>query len=69
MNWSKTLVELARSIHDRESFACGEPEPDGFIKKQALRHMQAGISRTMVLPAVKPMPDGKYPICAFYSIV
>lgn len=68
MSWSKTFVELAKSVHDRESFACGEPELDDFIKKQALRHMQAGISRTMVLPAVKPMLDGRYPICAFYTI-
>lgn len=68
MSLSRTFVELDKSIHDRESFGCGEPELDDFIKKQALRHMQAGISRTMVLPAAKPMPDGKYPICAFYSI-
>lgn len=68
MNWSKTFIELARPIHDRESFACGEPELDHFITSQALRHMQAGISRTMVLPAAKPLPNGKYPICAFYTI-
>ncbi|MFK0573924.1 GNAT family N-acetyltransferase [Endozoicomonas sp.] len=68
MSLPGTFVELARSIHDRESFTCGEPELDDFLKKQALRHMQAGISRTMVLPAAKPMPDGKYPICAFYTI-
>ncbi len=37
MNWGKTFVELARPIHDRESFACGEPELDRFIKRQALR--------------------------------
>lgn len=30
--------------------------------------MHAGISRTMVLPASKPLPNKKTPICAFYSI-
>lgn len=30
--------------------------------------MEAGISRTMVLPATHPLPNGKYPICAFYTI-
>lgn len=68
MNWSKTFVELAKSIPEWESFACGEPELDRFIKSHSLRHMQAGISRTMVLPTAKPLPDGKYPICAFYTI-
>lgn len=30
--------------------------------------MQAGISRTMVLPATNPLPHQKYPICSFYSV-
>lgn len=30
--------------------------------------MAAGISRTMLLPAAVPLPDGKYPICSFYTI-
>ena len=30
--------------------------------------MAAGISRTMVLPAATPLPDGKYPIRSFYTI-
>jgi GNAT superfamily N-acetyltransferase len=30
--------------------------------------MNAGISRTMVLPASNPLPNQKIPICAFYSI-
>ncbi len=68
MNWSKSFVELDKKTHDRASFFCGELELDQFIKKQAVRHMQSGISRTMVLPAQKPLLDGKYPICAFYTI-
>lgn len=30
--------------------------------------MDAGISKTLVLPASNPLPNGKTPICAFYSI-
>ncbi|MDO8346232.1 MAG: GNAT family N-acetyltransferase [Cellvibrio sp.] len=30
--------------------------------------MDAGISKTMVLPASISLPNGKTPICAFYSI-
>lgn len=68
MSWSKAFVELDKRIHDRESFFCGESELDQFIKKQAVRHMQSGISRTMVLSLQKPLLDGKYPVCAFYTI-
>ncbi len=41
MIWTNTFLELDKSVHDRESFSCGESELDEFIKKQALRHMQA----------------------------
>ena len=30
--------------------------------------MEAGVSRTMLLSASAPLPNGKYPICAFYTI-
>jgi len=30
--------------------------------------MRARISRTLVLPSTLPLPEGKYPICAFYTI-
>ena len=68
MNWSNKFVELDKSFHDRDSFDCGELELNQFIKTQAAKHMQAGISRTMVLPAETPLPNQKLPICAFYSI-
>lgn len=61
-------MELDRSVHDRASFDCGEIELNSFIQTQAAKHMQAGISRTMVLPASNPLPNQKVPICAFYSI-
>ena len=68
MKYSKAFVELDRAIHDRTSFDCGESELNDFIKKNAAKHMDAGVSTTMVLPASKPLPNDKYPICAFYTI-
>ena len=68
MSWSKAFVELDKAIHDRASFDCGEDALNQFIHTQAAKHMQAGISRTMVLPASNPLPNKKTPICAFYSI-
>lgn len=68
MSWSAAFVELNKGLHERNSFDSGEDELNDFIKTKAARHMAAGISRTMVLPAALPLPDGKYPICAFYSI-
>jgi len=59
---------LDKSLHDRVSFDCGERELNDFIQTRAAKHMQAGISRTMVLPASVPLPNKKYPICSFYSI-
>ncbi|MCH7696990.1 MAG: GNAT family N-acetyltransferase [Proteobacteria bacterium] len=68
MTWAKEFVELDKAIHDRESFDCGKTELNDFIKTEAAKHMKAGISRTMLLPASTPLPNGKYPICAFYTI-
>lgn len=63
MSYSKTFEELDKSQHDRASFDCGEKALNDFIQTQAAKHMQAGISRTMVLPASVPLPNQKYPIC------
>lgn len=68
MSWAKVFEELSKSSHDRDSFDCGEAELNTFIKTQAAKHMQAGISRTMVLPGPVPLPNQKLPICAFYSV-
>ena len=62
------FVTLDKSVHDRPSFDCGEVELNEFIQNHAARHMEAGISTTMVLPASEVLPNGKYPICAFYTI-
>ncbi len=68
MIWANEFVELDKSVHDRPSFNCSEVELDEFIQERAAKHMEAGISTTMVLPASKALPNGKYPICAFYTI-
>ncbi len=68
MSWANEFVELSKSRHDRNSFDCGESELNVFIKTQAYKHMQAGISRTLVLPSAQPLLNQKYAICAFYSV-
>ncbi|WP_119395662.1 GNAT family N-acetyltransferase [Salinibius halmophilus] len=68
MSWGKAFIELNKLDHDRNSFDCGEDELNTFIKTQAAKHMQAGISRTMVLPSAQPLLNKKHAICAFYSV-
>ena len=68
MSWSDEFVELDKAIHDRASFDCGEVELNAFIRTYAARHMEAGVSTTMLLPASAQLSNGKYPICAFYTI-
>lgn len=68
MSWSKVFVELDKTVHDRTSFDCGEEESNTFLQTHASKHMEVGISRTMVLPSTILLPNGKYPICAFYTI-
>lgn len=69
MSRSREFVELDRNVHDRHSFDCGEPELNNFIRTQAAKHMAAGISRTLLLPAATVLPNGKLPICSFFTIV
>jgi len=68
VSWGKAFVELDKTIHDRTSFDCGEAELNTFLQQYAAKHMEAGVSRTMLLPASNPLPSGKYPICSFYTI-
>jgi len=68
MSWAKEFIELDKAIHDRASFDCGEVELNEFIRTKAAKHMTAGISRTMILPASVPLTDGKYQICTYYTI-
>jgi GNAT superfamily N-acetyltransferase len=68
VSWGGAFVELDTKLHDRNSFECGKEELNEFIKTKASKHMRAGISKTMLLPANnKPLND-KYSISSFYSI-
>lgn len=69
MIWTNEFVELDKLVHDRPSFDCGEVELNEFIQKHAAKHMEIGISTTRVLPASEALPNGKHPVCAFYTIV
>ncbi len=51
MKYSRTFVELNKTIHDRASFDCGTVELNTFLQRHAFRHMKVGVSKTMVLPA------------------
>lgn len=68
VNWSNQFVQLSKANHDRPSFDCEEPELNNFLHTKAAKHMAVGISRTMVLPSVEVLQNGKQAICAFYSI-
>jgi hypothetical protein len=68
VNYSKEFVKLNKEIHDRASFDCGEVELNEFIQKYAAKNSEVGISTTMVLPASEPLGNGKFPICAFYTV-
>lgn len=64
----KVFVELDKNRHDRVSFSCSETALNNFLQKFAAKHMQTGISRTMVLPANNLLENAKQPICSFYTI-
>ncbi len=68
MNLGVEFIELNKTIHDRNSFDCGENDLNLFIKNQASKHMQVGISKTMILPDITPQKNNKYKIFAFYTI-
>jgi GNAT superfamily N-acetyltransferase len=61
------FVELDKALHDRGSFDCGADELNEFIQQFAVRHREAGISKTMVLPE-RERSESKQRICAFYTL-
>jgi GNAT superfamily N-acetyltransferase len=66
--WENEFVELDKTIHERKSFDCGKDELNNFLQTRAAKHMEAGVSRTFLLPSKDSLPGGKSPICAFYTI-
>lgn len=61
---STRFVELDKKIHDRKGFDCGTDELNTFLRQYAVRHREAGISMTMVLPEEEPATG----ICAYYTL-
>ena len=61
---SSTFVALDKTIHDRKSFDCGPDELNTFLQQFAVRHRDAGISKTMVLPS----KEDEASICAYYTL-
>jgi hypothetical protein len=41
-------IEAFHAHHDCRSFACGDPEPDGYLKRFARQHAETKVSRTYV---------------------
>ncbi len=68
MKLNVKFTELEKANHYRIGFDCGEKELNLFLKTQAYKYMQVGISKTMVLPDNTSNIDGKHPVCAFYTI-
>jgi hypothetical protein len=66
--WAKEFVALNKKLHDRESFACSKEPLNLFLKTQAAKHAKDGVSRTYVLPGTETLENGKFPICAFYTL-
>ncbi|MEW8628020.1 MAG: GNAT family N-acetyltransferase [Candidatus Thiodiazotropha sp.] len=61
------FVELDKTRHERTSFDCGRDALNEFIRRSAARHREAGVSKTMVLPAQAAV-GGKADICAYYTL-
>jgi GNAT superfamily N-acetyltransferase len=68
VTWAREFVDFDPAVHDRDSFQCDRAELNDFLKTRAAKHAAAGISRTIVLPAAQPLPNGKLQILAFFSI-
>ena len=62
------FVELDKARHNRKTFDCGEPELNEFLSRHAFRHMEASISKSMVLPEDARDESDMQRICAFYTV-
>lgn len=68
MNFGSEFVPLDKSLHNRETFDCGENSLNVFIKTQAAKHMKIGLSKTWVMPIPQKNRQGTYDLCAFYTV-
>jgi len=58
------IVPLKKSVHDRQSFDCGNSDLNDYLQKSAARHQKQRVSRVYVLT------DGSCPsaILGFYTL-
>jgi GNAT superfamily N-acetyltransferase len=61
---SELFIELDKTIHERKTFDCGTQVLNQFLQQFAVRHSDAGISKTMVLPT----KADESAICAYYTL-
>ena len=67
MKLDKCFEELDKARHQRSTFDCGRQELNEFLKQFAVRHQKAGISKTLVLPALTDKGK-KADIGCFYTL-
>lgn len=60
---------LDKTQHDRESFDCGNPLLNEFLRKNARQDMARNKSKTMVFFAPNSEEDALKPIIGFFTIV
>jgi predicted N-acetyltransferase YhbS len=59
----KWVIVPLNTKHERDSFACGEPTPDAFLKQFARQNEAKGISRTYVL-----VREGEQRVMGYYTL-
>ena len=64
------IEQLDKRIHDRESFTCGKPELDGYLKQIARKAAEIDTGRTWVAtdPATPADATGKQAIAGYYTV-
>lgn len=64
------IEPLEKRTHDRDSFTCGKPELDDYLKQIARRAAEVGTGRTWVAidPATPPHTAGRRPVLGYYTV-
>jgi GNAT superfamily N-acetyltransferase len=64
------IEPLEKRAHDRDSFSCGKPELDDYLKQIARRAAAVGTGRTWVAidPAMPPDAAGRRPVLGYYTV-
>jgi GNAT superfamily N-acetyltransferase len=64
------IEPLEKRTHDRDSFTCGKPELDDYLKQIARRAAEVGTGRTWVAidPGTPPHEAGRRPVLGYYTV-